>query len=341
LDKKHLDNLDLLRGIAALAVVLFHFSNSTLPTIKPNPLGPLFSWGDLGVQVFFVISGFVIPFAMYQGGYTITNAGRFIAKRMVRLGPPSWLAMGLIVAIYYAALWKNGNPIEGMDWPGMNAQSVLGNMFYTFDIGNIKPFYSVLWTLEVELQYYLIIAFVFPLLINARTSIVHYILLLSLLSASYFLYLDQVIFFKFNSLFVMGIWAFLYLIRRIDRNYFILGGFAAILVCTIQLNIPSAIAGGLTMFAIIFVKTKNRYAKFLGGISYSLYITHHFSGISAEFAAKWLLGGSYDATGKILMLFLFTTIAIIFAYLFYRLVEQPFIRLAGLIRFKQENKSGR
>ncbi|MFM7767719.1 MAG: hypothetical protein ACKO9S_07675, partial [Bacteroidota bacterium] len=75
----------------------------------------------------------------------------------------------------------------------------------------------------------------------------------------------------------------------------------------------------------------------LGGISYSLYITHHFSGITAEFAAKWWFGGSYDSTGKIGMLFLFAAIAIGFAFLFYKLVEQPFIRLAGLIRFKKEN----
>ncbi|MFM7900527.1 MAG: acyltransferase family protein [Bacteroidota bacterium] len=338
MEKKHLDNLDLLRGIAALAVVLFHYSNSTLPTIKPNPLGHLFSWGNLGVQVFFVISGFVIPFAMYQGGYTIANAGRFIAKRMVRLGPPSWLAMVLIVAIYYAALWKNGKPIEGMDWPGMNIESVLGNMFYTFEIGNIKPFYSVLWTLEAELQYYLIIAFVFPLLVNTKFTKAHYTILLSILASSYFLHLGHLIFFKFNSLFVMGILAFLYMIHRIDLKFFIIGGLATVLVCSYQLDIPSAIAGGLTMFAIIFMKTTNRFAKFLGGISYSLYITHHFSGITAEFAAKWWFGGSYDSTGKIGMLFLFAAIAIGFAFLFYKLVEQPFIRLAGLIRFKKENK---
>lgn len=336
--KKHLDNLDLLRGVAALAVVLFHYSNSTLPTIKPNPLGPWFSWGDLGVQVFFVISGFVIPFAMYQGGYTINNAGRFISKRLIRLGPPSWLAMGLIVAIYYAALWKNGKPIEGMDWPGMNIESVLGNMFYTFEIGNIKPFYSVLWTLEAELQYYLVIAFVFPLMVNTKTSKTHQLLLLSILASSYFLHLGHVIFFKYNSLFVMGILAFLYMIQRIDRNFFFSCGLAAIMICSFQLDFPSAIAGGLTMFAIVFMKTTNRFAKFLGGISYSLYITHHFSGITAEFAAKWWFGGSYDSAGKVGMLFLFTAIAIGFAFLFYKLVEQPFIRLAGLIRFKQENK---
>jgi peptidoglycan/LPS O-acetylase OafA/YrhL len=136
----------------------------------------------------------------------------------------------------------------------------------------------------------------------------------------------------------MGILSFLYMIERIDRKYFIVAGSVAIMICSFQLNIPSAIAGGLTMFAIIFLKTTNNVAKFLGGISYSLYITHHFSGITAEFAAKWWLGGVYDATGKIFMLFLFTAIAICFAYIFYKMVEQPFIRLAGLIRFNQKNK---
>jgi len=334
-ERKHLGHLDLLRGIAALAVVLFHFSNSTLPTVKPNLLGPLFSWGDLGVQVFFVISGFVIPFAMDQSRYNLQNAGQFLAKRMVRLGPPSWIAMGLIIMIYYAALWKNGQPIEGMDWPGMSVSAVFANMFYAFDSTGIKPFYSVLWTLEAELQYYVVISLVFPLIIRFSGFALGALPILAGLLLMYPLHAYNLIFFKYIALFVMGITAFLFMTERLKPNVFLLSAAAIIAVCFLQLGLPCTIAGELTMFAVVHLKAANKFATFLGTISYSLYITHHFSGITAEFIVKSLLGGVYEPWGKILLLFIFTAISIAFAYLFFRLVEKPFMQLAARIKFKK------
>ena len=73
--------IEFLRGVAALGVVGFHFANSTLPTIKPNPMGDFFEWAKLGIPVFFIISGFVIPYAMYTAGYRLRDAGRFFLKR--------------------------------------------------------------------------------------------------------------------------------------------------------------------------------------------------------------------------------------------------------------------
>ncbi len=336
LEKKHIDTLDFLRGIAALSVVLFHFSNSTLPTIKPNPLGDFFSLGNLGVQVFFVISGFVIPYSMYQSGYTLPNAFRFLAKRMVRLGPPSWIAMALMAIIYYGAIQLNGKPIEGMDWPGNDWTAILGNMFYAYASAGIGTFYSVLWTLEVELQYYLLIAFLLPLLVAPQQKAEIILLILAAVALTFFLNDSNIIFFKYNSLFIMGILVFLFKIGKIDRKLMSIACCVIVAVCHAQLGYLSASSGAITLLIITFVNFKNGVAQWLGMISYSLYITHHFAGISTEFIVKKFLFTSDTDSSKVLLLFLYTAIALTFAHFFYKWVEKPFIRLASKIKFKEK-----
>ncbi len=55
-----LDILDALRGLAALSVAFFHFTNAMNPTIFQQ----IANLGWLGVEVFFVITGFIIPYSL-------------------------------------------------------------------------------------------------------------------------------------------------------------------------------------------------------------------------------------------------------------------------------------
>ena len=56
-------------------------------------------WGWAGVEVFFVISGFIIPFTLWQSGYRLKNYARFILKRIIRLDPPYLLSILLAIAL--------------------------------------------------------------------------------------------------------------------------------------------------------------------------------------------------------------------------------------------------
>ena len=78
--KPRLDNIQAMRGLAALAVVWYHFSRGMTSDIVVAS-GAL---GYLGVEVFFVISGFVIPYSFSQS-YRTKDFGRFMLKRMLRL----------------------------------------------------------------------------------------------------------------------------------------------------------------------------------------------------------------------------------------------------------------
>jgi len=81
-----LENIDVLRGIASLAVCWFHLTNSYAQGSVAQLSG---QYGWLGVEVFFVLSGFIIPHAMYSSNYELRSGWKiYIAKRLLRLDPP-------------------------------------------------------------------------------------------------------------------------------------------------------------------------------------------------------------------------------------------------------------
>jgi peptidoglycan/LPS O-acetylase OafA/YrhL len=84
---KRFQSIQIMRGIAASMVVLYHFgySNDNFLAAFPS-FGSLFKYGDLGVWMFFVISGFVIPYAMHSTSYRLSDsAWPFLLRRLVRL----------------------------------------------------------------------------------------------------------------------------------------------------------------------------------------------------------------------------------------------------------------
>jgi peptidoglycan/LPS O-acetylase OafA/YrhL len=80
--KKHFAILDGLRGVAALAVVVFHFMEWVFPDVSKNFIGH----GFLAVDFFFCLSGFVIGYA-YDDRIRQIGAGAFFKSRFIRLHP--------------------------------------------------------------------------------------------------------------------------------------------------------------------------------------------------------------------------------------------------------------
>lgn len=80
--KKHFETLDGLRGIAAIAVVVFHFMEIIEPDFEQN----LFAHGYLAVDFFFCLSGFVIAYA-YDQRMAEIGLLLFIKRRLIRLHP--------------------------------------------------------------------------------------------------------------------------------------------------------------------------------------------------------------------------------------------------------------
>src|SRR5215510_2853156 len=80
--KKHFEILDGLRGVAALAVVIFHFMEWVFPDPSKNFIGH----GFLAVDFFFCLSGFVIGYA-YDSRIGKMGVGEFFKLRLIRLHP--------------------------------------------------------------------------------------------------------------------------------------------------------------------------------------------------------------------------------------------------------------
>ncbi|WP_421862706.1 acyltransferase family protein [Motiliproteus sp.] len=148
MERERYYELDFLRFVAAFAVLLFHYVfrvwNLDGSGYLAYPLLSGFSkYGYLGVDAFFMISGFVI--LMSADG---RNAWGFAVSRIVRLYPAYWFCTVVIFA--FATLW----PVH--DYKPTFADFLLNlTMFHSwFGAPHVS---SVFWTLIVEMQFYLIV----------------------------------------------------------------------------------------------------------------------------------------------------------------------------------------
>ena len=148
-------SLQALRGAAALAVVLFHllpFEAKFLPGPSIMPAG--FSTGRAGVDLFFVLSGFLAVWTTLGPGGG-GAARRFLLRRVTRIYPTYWLYCLPLILIGIAAPGE----LFGGGKPDLFASLLL--------IPNVaSPLLLVAWTLEFEVYFYLI----FTVLIWARLA---------------------------------------------------------------------------------------------------------------------------------------------------------------------------
>lgn len=145
--------IDLLRFAAAGAVVLYHFGAypegalGQAPSTAAPELFHIAKYGAYGVDLFFVISGFVI----LMSGWGRTPA-QFIASRIARLYPAYWVAV-LLTSIL--VIGSGSTPFD--------PQKILVNLTMlqsAYNIGHVDPVY---WTLFVELHFYVLAGIVLAL----------------------------------------------------------------------------------------------------------------------------------------------------------------------------------
>jgi peptidoglycan/LPS O-acetylase OafA/YrhL len=65
--------IEVLRGLAAFSVMWFHFTNGNQDFLQEGWLELSGKYGWLGVEVFFVISGFIIPYSLWRSQYTVKH----------------------------------------------------------------------------------------------------------------------------------------------------------------------------------------------------------------------------------------------------------------------------
>ena len=158
-----LESLDALRGIAALAVCWYHMTHGG-KLLGNGFAAHASSFGFLGVEVFFVISGFVIPFSMEKTNYHWRHFGSYIKKRLLRVHPPFLIASILAVLLNVISSFVPG--YAGSIGKGYLSEALLSLATDSTYLSGVlgRPWILVVaWTLAIEVQFYLLAGIVFPL----------------------------------------------------------------------------------------------------------------------------------------------------------------------------------
>lgn len=143
-----LHNIQALRAIAALLVVFAHLPGIEAKHSPDQILPTIFMLGISGVDLFFVISGFIMVYVTWHTPRKLANVGRFLFARFTRIYPIYWLIAGLVFIA-----WKFRPDLISFD---PQTTSLWRSFFLLPD--NTFPMLKVAWTLIHELYFYLIFA---------------------------------------------------------------------------------------------------------------------------------------------------------------------------------------
>ena len=332
-DKKYFSNLEVLRGIACMMVVVFHFATQESYyghyLSETNWVRVIGQYGYVGVQIFFVISGFIIPYSLGQNEYTLQSFPAFMKKRLWRIWPPYAVAVFLALGnvILHAFLWKKPYTME---WMNLLLHFVYAPTFFGYEWYNI-----LFWTLAIEFQFYIVIGLLFPLLIQKRKLVT--IATLSLFGVSFFVLKDNRFLTSQSALFLFGIIAFLFYIKKITLVEFILMILLDAVLFTYQYGEDRWLVLAISLASVLIIligKMDFKAGREIGKISYSLYLLHGIFvhnililSMRLEVVQKW-------EWLRTCILLIGILIAIACSYLYWYLIERPSQEKSSQVLYK-------
>ncbi|MGS2724282.1 acyltransferase family protein [Porticoccus sp. GXU_MW_L64] len=350
-DKKKFKAIHGMRGLAAISVVIFHLSGNIQPQFQGHFFDfalKIFSYGYLGVPIFFVISGFVISYSTASAQVNFRYFGNFVLRRSIRLDITYWAS--IMLALVLLAI-KNKFLDQSEVFPSVG--TILLNMFYLQELMEADPVISVVyWTLCLEVQFYLF--YILSIWGAQKISIFHSygVNVISCCSLGFYSILLDLGFCEnnINGLFVSN-W-----------HYFLMG----VLACNVVRGLPFshhvfiswlvievlfqgffkfkeyAVAGVLCS-VLIFLMWKyelmdklfnGRKLMYLGTVSYPLYLVHPDIGWKVISFAKYLMNDSVSSWQAGIILIIGVYISIIVAHIFHLLFEVPTQRIAKELKSK-------
>jgi len=146
--KEKLAGLDVLRVMAACGIMAYHyFFIGVIQGFYSNDVFlPIAFWGELGVDVFFLLSGFLILNSTHE-----RTTKEFLIARAKRIYPTFIIASGLTV-------------VTGILMPGTEPAILLRKWGWSLtffgDVIGVSPLSSIYWTLMVEVKFYILVAIV-------------------------------------------------------------------------------------------------------------------------------------------------------------------------------------
>ncbi|MFC9227893.1 acyltransferase family protein [Streptomyces decoyicus] len=332
--------LDGLRLLAALMVAAYHYGGRNgeiaqawggSPTHQFPTAAPLFAYGCLGVQIFFVISGFVICLSGW--GRTLRA---FIASRISRLYPAYWAAILLVTAVF-ALPW--------VAYKALPPSEVLTNLTMLQQPLGADRVLGVCWTLWAEMRFYALFALCVVLPGATRRRVVLFCagwtLAAALAQAAHQPFLDTVLMPEYAPFFIGGIglyllhrygardpiaWAIVLVSWLIGQHYAVAGLWHApsatafsyrstvviIAVVTLGFALVAAVALGRLHWA------NWRWLTVAGALTYPFYLVHEHLGWVVVRALHHGIGLPSYAT-----LILTVALMLLLAWVLHRFIERP------------------
>jgi peptidoglycan/LPS O-acetylase OafA/YrhL len=285
------EEIDALRGIAAILVVFFHL------TFKKSGQIAFFKLGVTGVDLFFIISGFVI----YMSLTGIRNTREFVIHRVSRLYPTYWAC----VTLTFIFICVRSHFYKGANVPFISVGDYLADMTMFQYYFGIKDLDGPYWTMLVEMLFYFGIGMLFYFTLLKQSNLIGIILSIAAVILTNFFYchplsheiISEVPLLTFLPLFIAGttFYQLYYGSGKVLQHYLIA---LICLVCQILLfnyggkshfYLTQSEYGGMVLIYfllfILFVHGKlkfivNKVTLFLGKISYSLYLIHQFLAVN-------------------------------------------------------------
>lgn len=323
-----LSELDGLRGIATIAVMLFHYFLHYHKLYGHSfDVPSTFRVGYYGVHLFFTISGFVIY-------WTLTRTQKptdFIWSRFTRLYPVYWCAM-LITFLVVALFSLPGREVD--------VQTLVVNFSMIQEYLGYEHVDGVYWTLSLELAFYfwILMIFIVGWMKHIQKILLAWVILAAVVTFHRFSLripeiLTDLFLLDYIELFAAGVCFYKLKNREHSLLTILLLGATAVSVLA---SYPRMVALGLfSIYGIFFLISfnlaaflRNSFLVYFGAISYSLYLIHQNVGyIIINYGYKYELPPALSITIAI-------AVSIILAHGLLVFVEKPGLRYLRALRAK-------
>jgi peptidoglycan/LPS O-acetylase OafA/YrhL len=370
---RHIDSLDGLRGIAILLVFCYHY----LPNNDHNPFSWMASLGWTGVDLFFVLSGFLITGILYDTRKATNFFKVFYARRALRLFPLYFFAVAIVLVVGVLS----HSPIG---WKAIPFYIYGANLMLPLKNGspNFTPYFSCyhFWSLALEEQFYS----VWPLVVYfvARRKTLIHICIGGMLSAlvfrvvlTHFAASPQILYTelpsRMDSLLVGALLALTlrepgpHRWRTRAKLYSVIGVCCLILAIllvrakTLNFTSPGMTSWGYSLLAAVFGcvlalalipgTVANRVGRlsvlrFFGRYSYGLYVWHALLSPIGTRRTSWFTNHIHPlVVGQMAYTLVLLAIFTAIAYVSFHLLENPFLRLKSRFRnaYPQEESAKR
>lgn len=287
---KRFEELDALRGIAAIWVVIYHYTSRYDALFPSTPRFPFaFPDGEMAVHLFFIVSGFVILMTLRA----CHKALDFVVSRGSRLYPAYWVAVFLTFSV--GVLWPLPNQRYTVTQLGANA-TMLHDYFY------IPAIDGVYWSLTYELGFYTVMCFVFLRRGLDRLVPLGAIWLLfaginygteQIWNVGVPYRLSVLLVFRFAHLFIAGMLFYELWTGRRSTGHFVLLAACSATAFLVQGWLRGFVVLGFFTLFVAAISGRLRWIRtrpllWLGLISYPLYLTHEYLGFRLIYALEGL-----------------------------------------------------